>query len=100
MKNTDRKKYILAYLFLILNGAFINNVTGTTSAIYDKFRLLFGNVSMLQTYDIDQITSQILNQVNCTSVLGADCFNVSYFCFKCCYFISQNINLHIKLVFE
>jgi hypothetical protein len=84
MKIRDRKKYISVYIILILNGAFINNVMGTNSAIYDKFRLLFGNVSMLQTYDIDQITSQILNQVNCTSILGADCFNVR---FKFIFFI-------------
>jgi hypothetical protein len=43
---------------------------------YDRFRMLFGNASVLQPYDVDQITSQILTQANCTSNQGVDCYYV------------------------
>lgn len=65
---------------LILIGTF--QVCSTiNSEFYDKFRAIFGSVATLQPYDIDQITSQLLNQVNCTQYLGADCFNVIIFNF-------------------
>lgn len=67
-------KLILILNFLFQIGAY-HGVRGT-NVIYDKFRAIFGSVATLQPYDMDQITSQILNQFNCTQYLGADCYNV------------------------
>lgn len=44
--------------------------------IYDKFRYLFGNVSVLQPKNIDKITSNLLSQASCNQRLGTDCSNV------------------------
>lgn len=46
--------------------------------IFDKFRLLFGNVPNLQTFHIDQITSELLNQAECNKRIGLDCYNVMF----------------------
>ena len=69
-------KPVLIFNILIILGAF--KVTESTSTeFYDKFRAIFGSVATLQPYDIDQITSQILKQVNCSFYLGVDCYNVT-----------------------
>jgi hypothetical protein len=69
---------IILLNILLLIGAF-RVCSSASSEFYDKFRAIFGSVATLQPYDIDQITSQLLNQVNCTQNLGADCFNVIKF---------------------
>ena len=71
-------KPISLFNILLLIGTFRVS-SSACSEFYDKFRAIFGSVATLQPYDIDQITSQLLNQVNCTQYLGADCYNVIIF---------------------
>jgi hypothetical protein len=44
--------------------------------VYEKFRVMFGNASVLQTYDMDQIMMQIFKQTNCTTQYGVNCYSV------------------------
>lgn len=62
---------ILTYLLLSTSG-----IDASVIEVYSDFCALFGNTSALQPYDIDQITSKILNQVNCSKNPNLDCMNV------------------------
>ena len=70
---------LISSLLIFWFGASSRGVDAAGLEFYDKFRAIFGSVSTLQPYDIDQITSQILKQVNCTHYLGVDCYNVTFF---------------------
>jgi hypothetical protein len=67
---------IILFSLVCFNSLGLAKSNETSTYVYDRFRILFGNVSTLQPYDMDQITTQILSQVNCTGYFGTDCLNV------------------------
>lgn len=70
------KKFVSILLatssFLIL--FYQTNASAVTA--YNNFRVLFGNTTSLESYDLDQISSKILRTFNCLNNTQLFCTNV------------------------